>query len=487
MNSKYIAAIEIGSSKIKGIVSAIDSDSRMKVLAVEESDSGDNVRYGRVQNAREVSTIVNDIIRRLENNPQVAPGNISTVFVANGGRSLFSMSTDAFINLGGEEEITHHTLERLNKEARFNLATERDILALAPKRFFVDNAEAKRIVGMSGTSVRGEYTAITISPANRRALERVAIESHGNEIERDYVTRLLAQTEMALSDSDRQVGSLFIDFGAETTSVAAFKDGSLVFAATLPCGSANITRDLSTALSVTMEKADNIKRIKGRAVANRTKYEAPDAETLEIVNYVSTRAGEIIANIINLLDLAEFRSADFPGGIVIAGGGTGLKGFPEMVETIIKLPVRQAEVDPRISSASQQIELPDHFDVISLARYAAIHSDIDCLSFPENIEETVDPRNPQRHSHYETRQTVESPYFTSTPPNRRPELRDDDPRLLDDDPEPDQPDNINHDLNELPQSDGNPGTTRKSLMDTIKKLKKLMNPPISTIDADDMD
>ena len=83
---KYIAAIEIGSSRIKGIVASVDDTAAITVLAVEELDSGETVRYGRVQNAREVSLRVNEIIQRLENSPKVAPGRISAVFVANGVR-----------------------------------------------------------------------------------------------------------------------------------------------------------------------------------------------------------------------------------------------------------------------------------------------------------------------------------------------------------------------------------------------------------------
>ena len=54
MEPKYVAAIEIGSSKIKGIVASVDATSGIAVLAVEESPTADSVRYGRVQNAREV-------------------------------------------------------------------------------------------------------------------------------------------------------------------------------------------------------------------------------------------------------------------------------------------------------------------------------------------------------------------------------------------------------------------------------------------------
>ena len=466
MNSKHIAAIEIGSSRIKGAVAAVEPDGRIKVLAVEEIPSGDTVRYGRVQNSREASDLINTILRRLENAPQVAPGRISSVFIADGGRSLKSEPSDASVNIGGDEEITHRILERLHREARFNLATDRDILAVAPKKYYVDSALVKKIVGTFGSNVRGEFTLITQAPENHRALDRLVLESHGEDINRDYVTRLLAQSEMALSESERQVGVVFIDFGAETTSIAAFREGALVFAATLPIGGANITRDLSSALSITFEKAENIKQVKGQAIADRTKYDAPDDEIREIVDYVSSRAGEIIANVVNLLDEAGYRISDFPDGIVITGGGTRLKGFPEMVESITKAKVRRAEIDPSSIASISGLGLVGHFDVVALAKYAAAHSNIDCVSFPEEA-----PKHEEREA-----RTVSEPFGGAVQkgpvPSGRRVVSEDDPDLLKDDPI-EQPANIvedTSDLQELPLPSKDANKTRKSLMERIKSL-----------------
>lgn len=71
MEPKTIVAIEIASSKIKGAAGSVGPDGRITVLAVEEIAGLNNVRYGRVQNIREVSAAVNEIIRRLENAPGV--------------------------------------------------------------------------------------------------------------------------------------------------------------------------------------------------------------------------------------------------------------------------------------------------------------------------------------------------------------------------------------------------------------------------------
>jgi len=481
---KYIAAIEIGSSRIKGIVASVDDTAAIKVLAVEELDSGETVRYGRVQNAREVSLRVNEIIQRLENSPKVAPGRISAIFVANGGRSLSSALAEATVKLGGEAEITDQTLKRLHKEARYNLATDREVLAIAPRRFAVDNAEIKKIIGAFGNTVHGEFTILTASPENRRALERVKIESRGEEIRRDYVTRLLAQSEMALTDSDRQVGCAYIDFGAETTTIAIFREGALQMATTLPMGSANITRDLCAGLSITAETAENIKITKGKAVVERVNIPAPDDETREIINYVSARAGEIVANINNCITKAGFKAADLAAGIVLSGGGARLAGFTAMLEAQTRIKVRHAAVDASILAADPRIKPAEHFDVIALVKYAAAHSDINCLDIPV-IAET----EPETEHKAAAHAAHEIPRPARPAASKRREIDLDDPSLLldDEDEQFDQPDNINNEEDDtdeyLPEPGPDANATRESLLKRLKtKFGDWIAPKVDNID-----
>lgn len=480
MKSKHIAAIEIGSSRIKGIVAAVDDTAAIRVLAVEEDDSGENVRYGRVQNGREAGNLVNEIIRRLENNPNVAPGRITSVFVANGGRSLSSSKAEASVSLGGEAEITRQTLERLHKEARYNLATDRDVLAIAPRRFVVDNAEVKKIVGAFGNMVRGEFTIVTASPENRRALDRVSILSHDEAVPREYLVRFIAQADMALTDSDAQLGCLFIDFGAETTTLAIYKGGTLQAASVLPMGSANITLDICAGLSTTAEVAENIKISKGRAVIDRINIQAPDDETREVIQFVSARAGEIVANINNFIEQAGFKPAELAAGIVITGGGARLKGFNDMLEAQTKLKVRPAAVD-----ASILMSIPgnpaDHFDVISLVKYAADHSDRECVTYPEG---TPEPEAPAQAAPVFTQpqQPTQRPVAAGTRRN----VALDDPDLLKDDMDDDDDySSINEDTNlDDLAPDETPEKTRQSL---LSRIKNWIAPTIDDVDRDEDD
>ncbi len=485
MESRYIVAVEIGSSKIKGIVAAVDEAAGITVIAVEETDSADSVRHGRVQNAREVGIRVNEIIRRLENNPRLANGTIRSVYVSNGGRSVVSRPAQADISLGGDVEITAMTLEKLHKEARYNLATDRDVLAISDRRFTVDGTEVKKIVGTFGSSVRGEFTIVTVSPENRRNLERVRIESRGTDIPRQYIPRPVALADMLLSDSERQLGSVLIDFGAETTTLAVYRDNALQLMATLPMGGVNITRDLSTGLGVTVEVAENIKMTKGRAVAERLKNMTADDESAEIVNYVSARAGEIIANVVNYLEHADIKIGDLPGGIVITGGGSQLAGLDEMLATQTKAKVRHAAIDATIGGAPYNTV--KNADVIAMVRYAAAQSADTCLVFADTATDTAETERgaaAQGATGRPTVRTTERPAQTYTPAQsgtrRAPAL--DDPGLLHDDPDDILVDPvIDDDELPTPEKGESANVTRKRL---LERLKTFFTKPTEDDDLD---
>ena len=58
MDDKYIVAIEIGSSKIRGALASIDPRGVLNILAVQDERTVDSVRYGHVKNVEEVNSFM---------------------------------------------------------------------------------------------------------------------------------------------------------------------------------------------------------------------------------------------------------------------------------------------------------------------------------------------------------------------------------------------------------------------------------------------
>lgn len=393
-NGRYIVAFEIGSSKIRGAVGVVDNSGVVDVIAVEEEKLTDRVRYGCIQNV-DVANAIDTVVERLQAYPAVEPRTITGVYVGLGGRSLTSTMVDVSMQLPVETEITEPIITELKKRAAATTDPDRDTVDVVPVRFTVDNKTQTSPVGTFGQSLSARATVLSCSPQIKRILRRVITDRLGLNIN-GYITRPLAEAAMVLTEDERRLGCMFVDFGAETTTVSVYRGGAPVYVATLPIGSRNITLDL-IALNYIEERAEDIKKVSGNALAvdaaRRGKGYAEGIDYTDINNYVHARADEIVANIIAQIEYAGVTAADLPGGIVIVGGGARLRGFNELLQQQSKLPVRQGAPSASVRITDGSIHGTEMVDVISVLVAASRMPEAECLTpMPENTGDTTDVR-----------------------------------------------------------------------------------------------
>lgn len=380
MDDKYIVAIEVGSSKIRGALAAIDPAGAVNVIAVQDERINDSVRYGHVKNVEEVGSKVDAIRHKLENSRAIQPRKISGAYVGLSGCTISSSLATETSRYESDTEIDNSSIDHLKSLITTAGADSKDIYELLPYEFIVDNESTLNPVGRIGRSIKGTFSVIEGAPSIKnnlnRVFERVNLTVNG------YVVSALAQANMVLTPDEKQLGCMFVDFGCETTTVIIYKKGVLRYMVTLPMGSRNITRDL-VSLNNLEEHAESIKRSNGivsptdnaARIANQHSIEQP-----EINNYIWARAGEIIANVIANIEYAGFTPADLPSGIITVGGGARLKGLSEMIASQSNMKVRTGNVPRNIRISDTSISGDDITDVIALLIAAADRNGADCLT-----------------------------------------------------------------------------------------------------------
>ena len=83
--TEFIAAIELGSSKITGVAGRKNSDGSMQILAYAQEDSSTFIRKGVIFNLDKTAQSLTSIINRLEGELK---NSIAKVYVGIGGQSL---------------------------------------------------------------------------------------------------------------------------------------------------------------------------------------------------------------------------------------------------------------------------------------------------------------------------------------------------------------------------------------------------------------
>ncbi len=279
-------------------------------------------------------------------------------------------------------------IESIKLEARNSNFTENDIIEIIPQDFRVDNMETPNPIGAIGQSIQATLNLIT---CKQQIKKNIAYAFNNTWQICGFIVRPIAQASMVLSEDERSLGCMLGDFGAETTTVSIYKGGCLRYLATLPMGSRNITRDLTT-LNLTESKAENIKLTIGNVnpqdFSVREKQFDNGINHAEVNNYVEARTDEIIANIIEQIKYAGYRAEDLPSGITVVGRGAKLKGFNSLLEKQSGMNVKSGSISTDISK-SDRINPIDAVDVVSILHAAAKLPDVaDCLTPKEQRQET---------------------------------------------------------------------------------------------------
>lgn len=380
---RYIAALEISSSKVIGAVGAVGKSGQLEILAVEQAKSTDSVRYGQIQNIEETSNLINFVLECLERRPNIAPREISGVYVGLSGRSLRSIEKEVSMTLPDDTEITDSILERLKGMAmEADIDSSLEIVDAVPRVFFVGREETHRPKGRMGNKITAIYDLIVARPDLQNKLRKVVCDKLGLDIRGTVVTQL-ATAETVLNEHEKKLGCMLVDMGAETTSVTIYTRGNLVYYATLPLGGRNITLDLK-ALNVIEDKAEELKVTVGHALSPSvpSQEKVGGIRLSEISNYVVARAEETVANIAEQIRYAGLSEKDVPEGIVICGGAARLNGMTALIGKFTGMKVRMASYPSCIRMSDSNGLAMESLQVSSILYEASRRPGEDCLQIP---------------------------------------------------------------------------------------------------------
>lgn len=410
MNERYIAAIEVSSSKIVAAIGKTRGAGNLDVIAVESEPTAEGgVRYGIIQNLEETSLAVSRLFSRLEQRSSIHPRKIKSVIVGLGGRSLKNITKEVSLSLPEDTEITDEILERLHDQAIHSaIDNSLEVVDAVPRVFKVGNSQTSSPKGMIGSHISGVFDLIACRPELKRNIKRTIIDKLHMEVD-GFVVTAMATGHLILTPEEKRLGCMLVDLGAETTTVTIYQKGALHYFATLPMGGRNISRDIAS-LGVVDTKAEEIKITSGNALAetNVPNLVINGLNLSDISNLVVARSEEIVANIIAQLEYAGVKDSELPGGIVCIGGGFRLKGLLELLEQESGLPVRRGLLPEYVKIEDTRANGVEMAEVASVLYAGATLSDKESLSMPErrampvngelpfdNDEDNKSPKKPE--------------------------------------------------------------------------------------------
>jgi cell division protein FtsA len=346
--SKYVAAIDIGTTKIVALLGERKENGKINILALSKTASK-GVKRGVVSNIEETVSVISKIVKEVQDTSGI---NMKDIFVGIAGQHIKSIQNRGYKHWDSyDHEITREDIDAIVDDMyKIPIEVGEEIIHVLPQNFIVDNETGvKNPIGMSGKRLEANFHIVIGQVASAKNIEK-CVNRVGMQIN-ELILEPLASSASVLTEDEKEAGVVLVDVGGGTTDVAVFYDGIIRHTAVIPFGGNVITTDIKEGCAILQRQAEALKIQFGSALGDI----APSDKVVTIPGISGREPKEIsfqnLAYIIQsrmeeIIDAVTFDIENsgymdkLSAGIVITGGGSLLKHLPQLVKYRTGMDVR---------------------------------------------------------------------------------------------------------------------------------------------------
>jgi len=341
---KIVVGLDIGSTKVCTLI----ADSQLNPIGVGIAESK-GIKKGSIVN---IEAAVESIRKSVSEAEAMAGCNVEKVYVGLAGGHIKSFNSLGVTSIPTRSrEVNADDVRRAIETARaVALAPDRQIIHILPQEFTVDDQRGiSDPMGMFGT--RLEVNVHIVTSSTTAAQNTVTAVNRSGHYVDDTVLEPIAAAEAILGEDEKELGCVLVDIGGGKTNVAIYHRGAVRHTVVVPVGAELFTSDIAVGLRTSIPEAERLKRDQGYALSSMASSDAVFEVTGLGSHQPRTIAQQVLSDILQprAEEIAHFvrneiRNAGFEkqacAGIVLTGGGAMLRGFPELIEGVLDMPVR---------------------------------------------------------------------------------------------------------------------------------------------------
>lgn len=349
--NNYIVGIDIGSSKICGVVGNLDDVRKFQVLGVTTSKCHGIKKTGELD-IESTSKAVKDVVEQLGN---IINATICGVYVSVPITLCEVIRREDVLTLSSQDrEITPQDVSNLIDVIRLEAKkdTNKEIIKIEPVMYKINDVEnIKNPLGLLG---RRLAVAVDMIVVQKEILElyKIPVEKAGIKVLGTTVDSVGVAKD-ALMKAELIDGVAIIDIGAETSDIVIYKNNKIQYVSSINLAGDTITNDISICLKISKQDAETLKLKSGRIykenIENGEKiriYSQTDGQAIEIdyimlVEIIYERVREIFTLIKE--ELVKNGVFNDVKNIAIYGGGISFyRGITDLAKEIIERDIRIA-------------------------------------------------------------------------------------------------------------------------------------------------
>ena len=335
MSRNITVGIDIGTYQIKVVVAEQSKQRGLPRIIGTGYAESKGMRHGYIINTTDITR---SLLIAKQQAEKISGHIIKKAYLSIGGVGLGSViSTGKTIVSRADAQISDLDIENSIQKAEQSISEaqsiNRKIIHTIPIKHRIDG---KIILGrpddMRGAQLESEVLFVTSLENHLNDLIE-AVEDADIEVI-DVMASPVAASFVTLTKTQKVAGCVLANIGAETVSIVVFENSVPISLEVFPVGSTDITNDIALGLKIPLEEAEQVKR--GSMIGSV---------------YSQKKLDDIIAD--RLSDIMELidahlkkigRSGLLPAGIIITGGGSGLKNLNDLAKSSLKLPSRIATI-----------------------------------------------------------------------------------------------------------------------------------------------
>jgi cell division protein FtsA len=356
--SAILCALDVGTSKVACLIARLmpaeQSDllrgrtHRCRILGIGHQRSR-GLKGGVVIDMEEAEKAIRLAVDAAE---RMAGVQVESVIVNISGGRLGSNFYGAKVRVG-RKSVSEADVQRVLEGAASHAAQQgRAVMHSLPRAFALDGAAGVRDPrGMIGEELGAQMHVVSSDAASARNL-MLAVERCHLDVEAVVATPYAAGLA-SLIDDEAEMGTIVVDLGGGTTSIAVFADNRLEHVDAIAVGGNHVTMDVARGLTLRLSDAERLKTYYGACISSPS----DDRETIAVsqvgedgdqvthlpksslVRIIKPRVEEILELVRDRLASAGYAPQ---GGqrLVLTGGASQLTGLPEAARRIISSQAR---------------------------------------------------------------------------------------------------------------------------------------------------
>lgn len=337
MKERLVVGIDIGTYQVKVIVAKTvpgrSADHPPQIIGTGHAESR-GLRNGYIVNEADAARSVRAAIMQAEKNTGLPIKRCYLSVSSVGLDEIFSHGE--VITARADAEVTDGDVAKVMQDSEERVLEHipnRKILHDVPINFTLDGESVLgRPPGRRGTKLEVDAMFVTVIEQHASDLISV-VESVGVAVE-DILASPLAVGFVTLSKAQKRAGSILINIGAETLSIAVFENSLPISIKVFPVGGADITNDIALGLKIPLEEAERIKRGASNSYSKRKIDDIINSRLSDMFELVDTHLKRIK------------RDGLLPAGAILVGGSSNLARVEDVAKTVLRLPSKVVALDP---------------------------------------------------------------------------------------------------------------------------------------------